>query len=283
MIFKQRLFTALLGLLFATVLTGQASALYDPGVGRFCSRDPVGYVDGASMYRAYFAIKSVDPSGLLEDGEITRACIDECKEHIRPNMPWGDVMSLPCMRTCIQKRNESVTLSEKWLLVGNGDPMDDRVQTYTLTARKTHTSSIAHQLGIEVGATGTGGAGLPFVGRVKIEISGKIGYNFNWGETDEYGAEVTKEIPLNGPGKTRYPLNCPVSQINCWCVYQKFVDAEIWWKGKKANAIFDVVGILSQNVLLKTINADDPHGCPECPTTLKEARELKQKFGRSLE
>ena len=43
MIFTQRFFTALLGLLFASVLTDQASALYDPGVGRFCSRDPIGY------------------------------------------------------------------------------------------------------------------------------------------------------------------------------------------------------------------------------------------------
>ncbi len=43
MIFKQRLFTILFGLLFATVLTDQAAALYDPGVGRFCSRDPAGY------------------------------------------------------------------------------------------------------------------------------------------------------------------------------------------------------------------------------------------------
>lgn len=43
MIFTQRLFTLLLGLLFATVLADQVSALYDPGVGRFCSRDPIGF------------------------------------------------------------------------------------------------------------------------------------------------------------------------------------------------------------------------------------------------
>jgi len=50
MIFKQRLFTILLGLLFATVLTDQASALYDPGVGRFCSRDPIKYIGGYSLF-----------------------------------------------------------------------------------------------------------------------------------------------------------------------------------------------------------------------------------------
>lgn len=42
MIFKPRLFTLLLGLLFAVVLTDQASVLYDPGVGRFCSKAPIG-------------------------------------------------------------------------------------------------------------------------------------------------------------------------------------------------------------------------------------------------
>jgi len=66
MIFKQRLFTALLGLLFTTVLTGQASALYDPGVGRFCSRDPIGYVGGQLSLLNYVDSRPtffVDPLG----------------------------------------------------------------------------------------------------------------------------------------------------------------------------------------------------------------------------
>jgi uncharacterized protein RhaS with RHS repeats len=65
MIFKHRLFTILLGLLFETVLTDQASALYDPGVGRFCSRDPMGYADGKVVYAANFILSRSDPSGLL--------------------------------------------------------------------------------------------------------------------------------------------------------------------------------------------------------------------------
>ena len=40
--------------------------MYDPLSGRFCSRDPIGYTDGNSLYRAYFHILGVDPSGLLE-------------------------------------------------------------------------------------------------------------------------------------------------------------------------------------------------------------------------
>ena len=63
MIFKHRLFSPLLGLLFATVLTEQASALYDPGVGRFCSRDPIGFADGVNRYKNYFSPNAIDPSG----------------------------------------------------------------------------------------------------------------------------------------------------------------------------------------------------------------------------
>lgn len=51
MIFTQRFVTMLLGLLFATALTDQTLALYHPGVGRFCSRDPIGYVAGAKADR----------------------------------------------------------------------------------------------------------------------------------------------------------------------------------------------------------------------------------------
>ncbi len=38
--------------------------MYDPGLGRFCSRDPIGYLDGKSLYRAYFATTGKDPFGL---------------------------------------------------------------------------------------------------------------------------------------------------------------------------------------------------------------------------
>jgi len=63
MIFTQRFFTALLGLLFASVLTDQASALYDPGVGRFCSRDPIGYADSLNSYQSALSMSQTDFSG----------------------------------------------------------------------------------------------------------------------------------------------------------------------------------------------------------------------------
>ena len=37
---------------------------YDPATGGFVSRDPLGYVDGMSLYRGYFGVKGVDPWGL---------------------------------------------------------------------------------------------------------------------------------------------------------------------------------------------------------------------------
>jgi hypothetical protein len=66
MLFKQRLFTLMLGLIFSAVLSEQASALYDPGVGRFCSRDPIGYFGlDCNLTRLVFnrPLVAVDPSG----------------------------------------------------------------------------------------------------------------------------------------------------------------------------------------------------------------------------
>jgi hypothetical protein len=37
--------------------------MYDSVAGRFCSRDPIGYVDGMSLYRGYFILNGMDPSG----------------------------------------------------------------------------------------------------------------------------------------------------------------------------------------------------------------------------
>ncbi|MBL8871253.1 MAG: hypothetical protein JNK90_15755 [Planctomycetaceae bacterium] len=79
MIFKQRFFTALLGLLFATVLTDQASALYDPGVGRFCSRDPIDLVGtGESLFHFVFGnpATDIDPTGM---STVSPADVDESK------------------------------------------------------------------------------------------------------------------------------------------------------------------------------------------------------------
>lgn len=38
---------------------------FDNDLGRFISRDPIGYVDGLNFYRGYFVQKGVDPEGTL--------------------------------------------------------------------------------------------------------------------------------------------------------------------------------------------------------------------------
>lgn len=57
-------------LLLLTTLsqTIQAGRYYDSDYGRFVSRDPIGYVDGMSLYNAYFAERfASDPTGFLRE------------------------------------------------------------------------------------------------------------------------------------------------------------------------------------------------------------------------
>jgi RHS repeat-associated protein len=37
----------------------------DNTLGRFINRDPIGYVDGMNLYRGYFIVVGVDPSGMV--------------------------------------------------------------------------------------------------------------------------------------------------------------------------------------------------------------------------
>ncbi len=55
--------------------------MYEVGLGRFCGRDPIGYVDGMGLYRAYFVPGASDPLGLWT--EIRRNTQD----------PWAYVCS----------------------------------------------------------------------------------------------------------------------------------------------------------------------------------------------
>jgi RHS repeat-associated protein len=38
---------------------------YDPATGGFVTRDPLGYVDGMSLYRGYFGVRGLDPDGSM--------------------------------------------------------------------------------------------------------------------------------------------------------------------------------------------------------------------------
>ena len=44
---------------------------------RFCSRDPIGYVDGMSLYQSYFVLKGEDPSGQRFVGNVCPACFGD--------------------------------------------------------------------------------------------------------------------------------------------------------------------------------------------------------------
>ncbi|HMO16361.1 MAG TPA: RHS repeat-associated core domain-containing protein, partial [Pirellulaceae bacterium] len=56
---------------------------YSPHLGRFVSRDTLGYVDGMSLYAGYFAVRGRDPWGLQERD-------DKLKLTVTPNDPQLD-------------------------------------------------------------------------------------------------------------------------------------------------------------------------------------------------
>ncbi len=49
---------------------------YHAELGRFVSRDPVGYVDGMNLYRAYFVPRGIDPNGRMTVEACEAAVID---------------------------------------------------------------------------------------------------------------------------------------------------------------------------------------------------------------
>ncbi len=54
-----------------TELYHYRARMYDPLTGRFLSRDPIGYLDGYSLYPAYFGLENIDPHGNF----VLSACV----------------------------------------------------------------------------------------------------------------------------------------------------------------------------------------------------------------
>ena len=54
---------ALLGCLFAIHFSNSVFAMYDPGLGRFLSRDPIGHDESLSMYESQMNVNTEDPDG----------------------------------------------------------------------------------------------------------------------------------------------------------------------------------------------------------------------------
>jgi hypothetical protein len=55
--------------------------MFDTGLGRFIGRDPIGYVDGTSLYDGYFVPNGLDPAGLFRAMCYDKTkCPDGCEE-----------------------------------------------------------------------------------------------------------------------------------------------------------------------------------------------------------
>ena len=79
-------------LLFLTIiLSNQASALYDPGVGRFCSRDPIGY-EGSPFHLHQF----LDGRGLSGTDFNGLKCCLRTYWRRSYRTPWGSHSVLKC-------------------------------------------------------------------------------------------------------------------------------------------------------------------------------------------
>ncbi len=55
---------------FETEIYHFRARMYDAKLGRFVGRDPLGYVDGMSLYRGYFAINGTDSLGLSNNDDV---------------------------------------------------------------------------------------------------------------------------------------------------------------------------------------------------------------------
>jgi RHS repeat-associated protein len=63
---------------------------YSPTLGRFVGRDPIGYVDGLSLYSGHFVPNGLDPSGMCDEGTC-----DKCKEKKKRDEPPPKDKSYP--------------------------------------------------------------------------------------------------------------------------------------------------------------------------------------------
>jgi len=64
--------------------------MYSPSQGRFIERDPLGFVDGYSLYYAYFLPNSVDPTGLYKNPNDGDSCPTRSPKECRP--PYDDAL-----------------------------------------------------------------------------------------------------------------------------------------------------------------------------------------------
>lgn len=79
MLNRLRSFAFILAGLVCLLASDYASAMYDPGVGRFLQRDPSGYPDGMNSYGAYHVMRGGgDPTGLCTSDCICETNPEDC-------------------------------------------------------------------------------------------------------------------------------------------------------------------------------------------------------------
>ncbi len=72
----------------------QRARYYDCVTGEFTRRDPLEYVDGMSLYRAYFVPVSVDPDGLLQQGILRKPACEAAKRMASKDPKYISIMKV---------------------------------------------------------------------------------------------------------------------------------------------------------------------------------------------
>ncbi|TWT87779.1 RHS repeat-associated core domain-containing protein [Stieleria varia] len=87
--------------------------MYDPVVGRFCSRDPIGFLDGMSVYCNYFGLTMQDPYGFFA---LEPAIVTEIEILIAVIAAGGEtvVAALAALRAALMAIQQQVGLRQDW-------------------------------------------------------------------------------------------------------------------------------------------------------------------------
>lgn len=132
-------------ILFAllAVFGGEAAAKYNPEIGRFMQRDPVGYVDGTNLYQYVrsMPVSGIDPFGLklVVDGDAAyRSSVERALQEICPGAKVeedGSVTVGSCEDNTEHEQGceclSSLSGSSKTHTIRNGDPGE---KPYTVPA-----------------------------------------------------------------------------------------------------------------------------------------------------
>ncbi|HMO94431.1 MAG TPA: RHS repeat-associated core domain-containing protein, partial [Pirellulaceae bacterium] len=114
---------------------------YSPHLGRFTSRDTLGYVDGMSLYAGYFAVRGIDPFGYQQRyapgygapidygsktpdlSSIRKKFLDWLIDELHRGPNWyQNLQPCPCNIRCVQWLNTAPNIYVKHTRICNPDP-----------------------------------------------------------------------------------------------------------------------------------------------------------------